>query len=114
MKIVRRLTSSVAALGLASVGVVGLGATSAHATTNCIPANTGTDLGAQVDLCVYTYSGGAHLSWSIGTEYSTTDERMNFTLASNCYNGTASVNDFQKHAGDIWVNCASGPFQGSF
>ncbi|MFE4873839.1 hypothetical protein [Streptomyces sp. NPDC056682] len=111
MKIARRLASGVAALGLAGVGVVGLGTTSAHATDRCIRSTT--DNGAQVGLCVSTYSGSAHLSWSIGLEYARTDERMNFTLSSHCYNANASVNDFQQHTGDMWVDC-SGPFQGSF
>ncbi|MEV5952084.1 hypothetical protein [Streptomyces sp. NPDC051993] len=60
-----------------------------------------------------TYSGGAHLGWSIGLEYARTDERMNFTLSSSCYNSGISVNDFQQHTGDLYVTC-SGPFQGSF
>ncbi|MEV7774288.1 hypothetical protein [Kitasatospora sp. NPDC086791] len=112
MRIVKRLGAGAAVLGLATAGVVGIGAGAAHAD-GC--SSYATKYGARVSLCL-TGDGTSwgHGSWSVDTSGARTDERVYVTLQTNCGGYWHVVfsdnnNDYtQAKSGSQWVSCGYG------
>ncbi|MEY9962514.1 hypothetical protein ABIA33_000540 [Streptacidiphilus sp. MAP12-16] len=108
-----RRTIALTAATLALAGGATIATAGAAHADSC--GGYSTSYGASVGVC-FSGSGSTsgYISWNINTSGSRTDERMYFTLHSNCRSWTWSVNDYQgPDSSSASAYCSSGGFWAS-
>ncbi|MBF9066789.1 hypothetical protein [Streptacidiphilus fuscans] len=88
MKLVKRLTTSAAALGLATVGIVGLGATAAHAADSYYCGTSVTYGDVTVTGCIHLGGNGYWQPYVV-----VDDSQLHQVTGSQWINSNGSYND---------------------
>ncbi|MER6027179.1 hypothetical protein [Streptomyces sp. NPDC001851] len=115
-----RLTTplrAAAALGLATAGIMGLGAGAAHADTLSCSDQMWSNYNTEYRICIdYIDYGHAVVKWAVNTTYHTTDERFYLQISGGCQNGyNANWNDisqWRQNVGQLAISCPAGEANG--